>query len=401
MPCPLERETAFGNPKEPGLPPISQTPIAKIARLTTTKHRLVRTAVPATLALTLIFTACSSSKPSSSSGTTTPAPGGSPTTSASTKLSGTLNGSGSSFQNVFLQSAIQSFKSVQPNMTVNYGAGGSGKGRTDLASGVVNYAGSDSPIPASEQSNFKGTVLYFPDVIAPITISYHLSGVSNLKLDAPVIAKIFEAQITTWNDPQITALNPGVSLPGTKITVARRSDSSGTTQNFSEFLVKGAPGVWTLGSSSTIKWPSATVGGNGNGGVASIIKSTSGAVGYVDFPDAKASGLAYASVKNSAGDFVAPSVQSATEAASNVTIQPNLTFSAIWAPGAGSYPITYQSWVLVYQSQSASNAQLLQAWVGYLVGAGQQLLPGLNYAPLPSSLQSMTQAQVPKIGSTS
>jgi phosphate transport system substrate-binding protein len=285
-------------------------------------------------------------------------------------------------------------------MTVNYGSGGSGKGRTDLASGVVNYAGSDSPIPASDQSKFKGTVLYFPVVIAPITMSYNLSGVSNLKLDAPVIAKIFQAQITTWNDPAITALNPGVSMPSTKITIARRSDSSGTTQNFSHFLVKGAPGVWTLGSSSTISWPSTSVGGNGNGGVASIIKNTSGAIGYVDYPDAKASGLKYASVKNMAGDFVAPSVESASTAASNATIMPNLTFSAIWAPGAGSYPITYQSWVLVYQAQSGNFGALLQAWVGYLVGAGQQLLPPLNYAPLPSNLQSMTQAQVPKIGTT-
>ena len=110
------------------------------------------------------------------------------------------------------------------------------------------------------------------------------------------------------------------------------------------------------------------MGGNGNGGVASIIKSTNGAVGYVDYPDAKATGLSYASVKNSAGNFVAPSVQSATTAASNATIMPNLTFSAIWAPGAQSYPITYQSWVLVYQSQSGNIGQLLQAWVGYLVG---------------------------------
>ncbi len=365
--------------------------------MTTTKRRLLRATLPAACALALLVTACGSSKSSSSSSTTAP---GSPSSSSSTKLSGTLNGSGSTFQTVYQQSAIAAFKSVQPSMTVNYGSGGSGKGRTDLASGVVNYAGSDSPIAASDLSTFKGTVLYFPVVIGPITMSYNLSGVSDLKLDAPTIAKIFEAQITTWNDPAITALNPGVSLPSTKITVARRSDSSGTTQNFSNFLVKGAPGVWTLGTSSTINWPASTVGGNGNGGVASVIKSTKGAIGYVDYADAKAAGLTYASVKNSAGNFVAPSVQSATTAAGNATINPNLTFSAIWAPGAQSYPITYQSWVLVYQAQSANTAQLLQAWVGYLIGDGQKLLPGLNYAPLPSNLQSMAQAQLSKIGST-
>jgi phosphate transport system substrate-binding protein len=378
----------FDAPTRPGAPP---TPRRRPSRILVVGLPL--------LVAALLFAACGSSSKSSSTSTTVGAPSGSPTTAAATKLSGTLNGSGSTFQTVYQQSAIAAFKSVQPNMTVNYGSGGSGKGRTDLASGVVNYAGSDSPIPASQQSSFKGTVLYFPVVIAPITMSYHLSGVSNLKLDAPVIAKIFEGQITTWNDPAITAINPGVNMPSTKITIVRRSDSSGTTQNFSEFLVKGAPGVWTLGSASTINWPATSVGGNGNGGVASVIKSTSGAIGYVDYPDAKASGLVYASVKNSAGNYIAPSVQSATTAASNATIMPNLTFSAIWAPGAQSYPITYQSWVLVYQSQTGNNGALLQAWVGYLVGAGQQLLAPLNYAPLPANLQSMAQAQVPKIGS--
>ena len=136
---------------------------------------------PRPAALALLVTACGSSKSSSSSNTTTP---GSPSSSSSTKLSGTLNGSGSTFQTVYQQSAIAAFKSVQPSMTVNYGSGGSGKGRTDLASGVVNYAGSDSPIPASDLSTFKGTVLYFPVVIGPITMSYNLSGVSDLKLDA-------------------------------------------------------------------------------------------------------------------------------------------------------------------------------------------------------------------------
>ncbi len=195
-------------------------------------------------------------------------------------------------------------------MTVNYGAGGSGKGRTDLASGVVNYAASDSPIPASEEASFKGkTVLYFPDVIAPVTVSYNLSGLSKpLQLSAPVIASIFQAKITKWNNPAIAADNPGVTLPSTPITIAVRSDSSGTTQNFTQFLVDATGDGWTLGTSSTIKWPATARAGNGNGGVASIIKSTPGAVGYVDYSDAKASGLTFASVKNKAGDYVAPSV---------------------------------------------------------------------------------------------
>jgi phosphate transport system substrate-binding protein len=342
------------------------------------------------LATTALFVAACSSSSSS---------GGS--SSGSSGLSGTLNGSGSTFQLTFQQTAIQSFKSVQPSMTVNYGGGGSGKGRTDLASNVVQYAGSDSPIPSTDLHLFNGkTVLYFPVVIGPITVSYNLPGIkSGLKLDAPTLAGIFQAKITKWNDPQIAALNPGVKLPSTAITIARRSDSSGTTANFSEFLVEGAPGVWKLGSDSTISWPATSRGGNGNGGVAQIVKTTAGAVGYVDYSDAKASGLTWASVKNQTGNYVAPSTQSATAAADNAQIKPDLTFSAIWASGADSYPITYQSWDLVYQKQSSSNtAKMLQAYIGYLLGDGQQLLPELGYAPLPSSLDQKAKAQLDKIG---
>src|SRR5215475_16143298 len=338
-------------------------------------------------AMALSLTACSSS-------TTT---GGG---SGSGSLSGTLNGSGSTFQLTFQQTAIQSFKSIQPGMTVNYGGGGSGKGRTDLAGGVVQFAGSDSPIPSDETASFKGkTVLYFPVVIGPITVSYNLSGVSSLKLSAPTIADIFQGKIKNWNDSKIKADNPGVTLPSTPSVIARRSDSSGTTSNFSGFLEDAAPN-WKLGSDSTISWPATSRGGNGNGGVAQIVKTTPGAIGYVDFSDAKASGLTYASVKNKDGSYIAPSVQSATTAAENATVSPDLTFSAIWASGAQSYPVTYQSWVLVYQKQSSANTtKMLKAYLGYLLGDGQKLLPGLNYAPLPASLDQKAKAQLSKIGS--
>jgi len=337
-------------------------------------------------AMALSLTACTSSSTTN---------GG----SSGSGLTGTLNGSGSSFQLIFQQTAIQNFKSIEPGMTINYGGGGSGKGRTDLASNVVQFAGSDSPIPSSETANFKGkTVLYFPVVIGPITVSYNVSGVSSLKLDGPVIADIFQGNIKKWNDPKIASLNPGVKLPSTTIVIARRSDSSGTTANFSQFLVESAPN-WKLGSSSTISWPATSQGGSGNGGVSQIVKSTPGAIGYVDYADAKASGLTFASVKNKDGNFVAPSIQSATTAADNATINPDLTFSAIWAPGAQSYPITYQSWDLVYQKQSSANTtKMLKAYLGYLLGDGQKLLPGLNYAPLPTSVDQKAKAQLSKIG---
>lgn len=339
-------------------------------------------------AMALSLAACSSSSTSSGGG------------SSSSSLSGTLNASGSTFQLTFQQTAIQSFKSIQPSMTVNYGGGGSGKGRTDLASGVVQFAGSDSPIPSDEASSFKGkTVLYFPVVIGPITMSYNLSGVTGLKLDPAVIADLFQGKITKWNDPAITALNPGLKLPSTPVVIARRSDSSGTTANFSQFLVDSAPN-WKLGTSSTINWPATSRGGNGNGGVAQIVKTTAGAIGYVDFSDAKASGLSYASVKNKDGNYVAPSIAGATAAADNATVAPNLTFSSVWTPGATSYPITYQSWDLVFQKQSSANTtKMLKAYIGYLLGDGQKLLPQLNYAPVPASLDQKAVAQLSKIGS--
>jgi phosphate transport system substrate-binding protein len=347
----------------------------------------------------LALAACSSS----SSSSTSSAAGSTSSASASSNssLSGTLNGSGSTFQTVFQEAAISAYKSVAPNVTVNYGSGGSGKGRTDLASGVVNYAGSDSPIPSSETASFKGkTVLYFPVIIGPIALAYNLSGVTNLKLDPATIAGIFQGTITKWNASQIAADNPGVSLPSTTITAAVRSDSSGTTQNFTLFLKNAEPSVWTLGSSSTIKWPTSARAGNGNPGVAQIVKSTSGAIGYVDYADAKASGLSMAEVKNSSGAYIAPSPSSASAAADGATIASNLTFAAAWAPGASAYPVTYQSWVLVYATQpTANDAALLKGYIGYLLGAGQQLLPNLGYAPLPSSLDQKAVAQLSQITS--
>src|SRR5580698_10337123 len=229
------------------------------------RRRQVTTAGLAVCAVALA--ACSSSSSSSSSSSASTGSSSAPAAASSSSLSGTLNGSGSTFQTVFQQSAIAAFKSVDPGITVNYGSGGSGKGRTDLASGVVNYAGSDSPIPAADVPQYKGkTVLYFPVIIGPITMAYNLTGVSSLKLTPTVIANIFDGKITKWNDSAITSINPGVSLPSMPITVAVRSDSSGTTQNFTLFLKDAVPSVWTLGSSSTIKWPTTARAGSGNPG---------------------------------------------------------------------------------------------------------------------------------------
>jgi phosphate transport system substrate-binding protein len=342
----------------------------------------------------LAIAGCSPSAPGSGS-----APGGGAATSGGAGLTGTLSGSGSTFQLTFQEEAISGFKSVVPGITVNYDGVGSGKGRANLAAGTAGFAGSDTPIPAAEQAGFKGkTVLYFPVVTGPVTLSYHLSGVPRLDLSGPVIAGIFEGKIKTWNDPAIEADNPGASLPATPITLAVRSDSSGTTSNFTSFLVKAAGSAWTLGTGSTITWPAGSMATKGNSGVARIVKSTPGAIGYVDYATAKASGLTFASVKNKDGNYVAPSPASAAMAASQATLKADDTFSAIWAGGVGSYPITYQSFVLVYAQQpNANDAKMVQAYLGYLLGAGQELLPQLGYAPLPSSIDQQAQGQLSKI----
>jgi phosphate transport system substrate-binding protein len=356
----------------------------------------------------LALAACSSSS-SSSSSSAPAAPASSAASSAasssssSAAVSGTINASGSTFQTNFQQAAISGFKTVQPGVTVNYGGGGSGAGRTALYSSTVLFAGSDSPIPASEKSKVPAgkTVLYFPVQIGPIAMAYNLSGVSNLKLDSAVLAGIFQGTIKTWDDPAIKALNAGVSLPSTAITPVVRSDSSGTTANFSAYLVKAAGSAWKLGSASTITFPSTAHAASGGSGVAQAIKQTSGSIGYVDDSTAKASGLSAASVKNAAGDYVAPSTAGATAAATQVTPAADLTFSTVDEPGATSYPITYQSWDLVYATQpSASDAALLKAYLGYLLGpTGQALLTPLGLAPLPTAIDSAAVAQLSKITS--
>jgi phosphate transport system substrate-binding protein len=361
----------------------------------------------AVVAMALSLAACSSSSTttpasstSSGSGSSAPATGSS---SSAAAASGTINAAGSTFQLNFQQDAISQFKSTDSSITVNYAGVGSSTGRADFYKNTVLFAGSDSPIPSKEASEVPAgkTVLYFPVQVGPIAIAYNLTGVTGLKLDAPTLAKIFQGQIKTWDDPAIKALNPGLNLPSTAITLAVRSDGSGTTANFSQYLVDAAGSGWTLGTGSTIKWPSTARAGDGGSGVAQIIKSTAGSIGYVDFSTASASSLSAASIKNSAGDYVAPSSTSAAAAATHVTPAANLTFLTVDEPGATSYPITYQSWDLVYAVQpNASDVALLKAYLGYLLSStGQALLTPLNLAPLPASIDSAAVAQLSKITS--
>ena len=240
-----------------------------------------------------------------------------------------LNGSGSTFQKAYQETAIEEFKKANGGLTLNYGGGGSGKGRQDLADMVVDFAGSDSAFKEADLAKVKGgDILYFPVLLGPITISYNLDGVPKLQLSADTVAKIFQRTIKKWNDKAIAAENPGAKLPEQDIVVAHRADGSGTTDNFTKYLADAAKGTWTLKSGSTVEWPADTQAGQGNSGVAQLIKSTKGAVGYVDLSDAKASGLKYAQVKNQAGKFVEPTTDSASAAGDGIEVKDNLSCSA-------------------------------------------------------------------------
>jgi phosphate transport system substrate-binding protein len=344
------------------------------------------------VALALVAAACgssgSSSKPKTTDTTAVPLP------------AATLQGSGSTFQLAYDQEAIKNFTQAHSGVTINYAGGGSGKGRTDLAGQIVDFAGTDAlPKPADLPTYKGGPLLYFPTVAAPITVSYNLSGVDNLQLSADTIAKIFQAQVTTWNDPAVKADNPSASLPSTKITVVHRAESSGTTQNFTKFLNVAAPTTWKLGTSSTVNWPAGTQAATANTGVAQLVKTTSGAIGYVDYSDAKAAALSFAAVKNKAANYVKATLAGATAALSAVTPGTDLSYDPINAPGPDAYPITSPTWIMIYKTQTDhAKGTVLKAFLTYILSsAGQDLAGTVDYAKLPVSILTPAQAQLNQI----
>jgi phosphate transport system substrate-binding protein len=309
----------------------------------------------------------------------------------------TLNGTGATFPKAFYEASIDGFEEQRPGVTVNYGGGGSGQGRTDLQGGLVDFAGSDGLVKDQDRSKFKGAFLYIPTVAAPITVSYNLAGVPDLLLDAATTARIFQRDITSWDDPAIRALNPEVALPRSAIIVAHRSDGSGSTENFTKYLAKAAPG-WRLKSGSTVAWPAETQAGNGNAGVAQIVKTQAGAIGYVDLSDAKTQRLRFAKLRNKAGRAVAPSLEATTKALEGVELRPDLTYDPLDSAEPDAYPIAAPTWVLVYKAQSDTRrGAVLKEWLAFLVGDGQELAAENDYAALPASFASRARAAIESI----
>jgi phosphate transport system substrate-binding protein len=311
----------------------------------------------------------------------------------------TLNASGATFQKAAQEVTIEAFTKANKNIKVNYGAGGSGKGRQDFADQVVDFACTDAPYKEADLGKVKGgEFFYIPNVLAAITVSYNVEGIDKLNLSAETLAKIFQREIKKWNDPAIAADNAGAKLPDSDIVVARRSDGSGTTENFTKFLEGAAGAVWKLKSGSTVEWPADTQAGNGNGGVAQLVKTTKGAIGYVDLSDAKASGLKWAAIKNPAGKFIEPTADSVSAAAEGIEVKDNLIFSALNAKGDAAYPITAQSWCMAYAKQTdKAKGDALKAYFKFMLTDGQKLLPEIDFAPVPKSLQDKALAQIEKI----
>jgi phosphate transport system substrate-binding protein len=229
-------------------------------------------------------------------------------------------------------------------------------------------------------------------------VSYNVSGVDKLELSASTIAKIFSSKVTKWNAPEIKADNPGASLPSTAIVVVHRSDGSGTTANFTKYLSEAAPSDWTLGTDKVVNWASNTIGAEKNTGVAEKIKGTAGAIGYVDFSDAKAAGLSFASIKNAAGTVVEPTLAGATAAMASAEVSADVTVSPMNAPGNDAYPITSPTYIIVYEKQTNhAKGAALEAALEYVLGAGQDKAESLDFAKLPDALLTKAKAQVDKI----
>jgi phosphate transport system substrate-binding protein len=356
--------------------------------------KLQRTAVALAGCSALAFgvAACGSSSDSST--------GGSSTTAAAQK-GGTINGAGATFPQPVYSEWAANFKQAQ-GTTVNYQAIGSGGGIAQFTAGTVDFGASDSAMKDEEiaAAKSKGVPVHVPTVLGAVTVSYNVQGVdAGLKLDGATVADLFLGKIKKWNDAAITKLNSGANLPGTDVTVCHRSDESGTTKNFTQFLADYSP-AWTKGPGvdKSVKWPTGT-GAKGNDGVAGCVKQTDGAVGYVEQAYALQNNFTTAAVKNKTGAFVAPTLD-ATSAAGQAAKPPaDLRFSTIDAPGAGTYPIAAVTFLLVYQDMckaglSKTQAGLVKDWLNYAEGDGQAVAPKLEYAPLPAAIKAQAQAKV-------
>jgi phosphate transport system substrate-binding protein len=262
----------------------------------------------------------------------------------------------------------------------------------------VDFGASDGPMSDDNLAKAPGKLLHIPTVAGADVVAYNLSGNPALKFDADTIAGIFLGQIKKWNDPKIAALNPGVTLPDQEIVVVHRSDGSGTTYIWTDYLSKISPEWKTkVGTNTSVNWPTG-IGGKGNEGVAGQIKQTPGALGYVELIYAVQNKMPYAEVKNSAGNFVKPSIESITAALATADIPDDFRFSITNAPGSAAYPIAGATWLLVYEQQKdAAKGKKMVEFLKWAAKDGEKMAKDLQYAPLPESLQQRILKRIDEI----
>jgi len=348
-----------------------------------------RLALGATILASVLLAAC---------GTTSTGANG-----ASCPSTTSLTGAGSTFDAPLFSKQFEQYANATCNVQVNYQAVGSGTGISQVLAQTVDFGATDAPMTDTQLASSKnGLVLHFPITIGAVAISYNLSQISastHLKFTGPLIASIWLGTVKYWDDPAITALNPGVTLPHEAITPVHRSDGSGTTGIFTHYLSAISP-TWSskVGAATTVSWPTG-IGGKGNAGVAATVKSTAGAIGYNELAYVLTNTIQYGYMQNAAGAYVLPSLDSAKAAAASVTTIPaDLRFYIVNAPGAASYPISGYSWVIAYKTQTnADKGQAVANMLWWMTHQGQSYSTALSYVPLPANIVAKDEAQIKQL----
>jgi len=360
---------------------------------------VVGATVLAVAALAIAAAACGSSSSSSS----VPGSGsGSPTASASPTLTpvplegGTIVGAGASFPAPLYLKWGEAYAGVK-GVKLNYQSIGSGGGIAAIEAKLVDFGASDAPLEEADLTS--NGLAQFPMVVGGVVVVVHINGIADgqLKLTPDVLASIYMGKTTMWNDASITSINPGVTLPATKINVVHRSDSSGTTWIFTHYLTDAAGTIWTAGADKSVSWPLG-IGGNGSAGVATSVQQLSGSIGYVEYAYAKQTGMTTTQLQNKDGSWVKPSIASFTAAAANADWKaslPSMYLVLVNQPGAGTWPITGASFILVQKDQAdAARAKQMFDWFNWNYTSGASDATALDYVPIPAHVYKLVEKQV-------
>lgn len=318
--------------------------------------------------------------------------------SASASAQMMINGAGATFPYPIYSKWFDEYAKVDPSVRFNYQSIGSGGGQKQILAQTVDFGASDGPMSDENLAKAPGKILHIPTVAGAVVMTYNLPGSPSLKFDADTIAGIYLGQIKKWNDPKLTALNPSLKLPDQEIVVVHRSDGSGTTFIFTDYLSKvNAEWKQKVGNNTSVNWP-AGIGGKGNEGVSGQVKQTPGAIGYVELIYAIQNKMPYAEVKNAAGQFVKPTIESVTAALATADIPEDFRFSMTNAPGKDAYPICGATWLLVYEQQkNAAKGKKLVEFLKWAATKGEGMAKSLDYAPLPDNVQQRVLKRIDEI----